>query len=59
MIHSILTMLLGTCVVRLFSLHKDTPEERSHPGYQIYMFLVTLLIYTVLFEIIGLIIKCI
>jgi len=53
----ILTMLLGTCVVRLFSLHKDTPEERSHPGYQVYMFLVTLLIYTVLFEIIGLIIK--
>jgi hypothetical protein len=52
----ILTMILGTCVVRLLSLHKDTPEERSHPGYQIYMFLVTLFIYTVLFEIVGLII---
>jgi hypothetical protein len=49
-------MILGTCVVRLLSLHKDTPEERSHPGYQVYMFLVTLFIYTVLFEIIGLII---
>lgn len=55
----ILTLLLGTCLVRLLSLHKDTPEERSHPGYQVYMFLVTLFIYTVLFEIIGLIIKCI
>lgn len=52
----ILTLLLGTCLVRLLSLHKDTPEERSHPGYQVYMFLVTLFIYTVLFEIIGLII---
>ena len=55
----ILTLLLGTCLVRLLSLHRDTPEERSHPGYQVYMFLVTLFIYTVLFEIIGLIIKCI
>jgi hypothetical protein len=55
----ILTLLLGTCLVRLLSLHRDTPEERSHPGYQVYMFLVTLFIYTILFEIIGLIIKCI
>lgn len=53
----ILTMLLGTCIVRLVSLRRDTPEERSHPGYQAGAFLITLLVYTIFFEIVGLIIK--
>ena len=57
MMSYILTLLLGTCLVRLLSLHKDTPEQRSHPGYQVTAFLITLFVYTILFEIIGLIIK--
>ena len=57
MMSYILTLLLGTCLVRLLSLHKDTPQERSHPGYQVTAFLITLFVYTILFEIIGLIIK--
>ena len=57
MMNFILTMLLGTCLVRLVALRRDTPEERSHPGYQVTVFLITLLAYTIVFQIIGLIIK--
>lgn len=51
----ILTMILGTCIVRLLTLHRDTPEQRSHPGYQVTMFLIMLLVYTIVYELIGLI----
>lgn len=56
MMHFILTLVLGTCLVRLLSLHKDSPEQRSHPGYQVIVFLITLFIYTVIFGVINLII---
>jgi hypothetical protein len=55
MTHLILTLLLGTCVVRLCTMHKDTREERSHPGYQVFVFAVTLLAYSIFFLLIGLI----
>jgi hypothetical protein len=57
MMNFILTMLLGTCLVRLVALRRDTSEERSNPWYQVTVFLITLLVYTILFQIIGLIIK--
>lgn len=48
-------LLLGTCLVRICTLHKDSREERSHPGYQAFVFAVTLLAYSICFLIIGLI----
>ncbi len=56
MMDLILILLLGTCVVRLCTMHKDTREERSHPGYQAFVFAVTLLFYSIFFLLIGLII---
>lgn len=55
----ILTMLLGTCIVRLVSLRRDTLEERTDIRYQVTVFLITLLAYTIVSLIIDLIIKCI
>jgi uncharacterized membrane protein len=55
MMDLILILLLGTCVVRLCTMHKDTREERSHTGYQVFVFAVTLLVYSICFLLIGLI----
>ncbi len=56
MMDLILILLLGTCLVRLCTMHKDTREERSHPGHQAFVFAVTLLFYSIFFLLIGLII---
>jgi hypothetical protein len=41
----LLLMLLGTVITRIFTLKRDTPEERRDPVYQFFMFCLHFLVY--------------
>ncbi len=50
----VLIILLGTSIVRLFTLHRDTDEERNDVGYQLTVFIITFVFYTLFFNLLSL-----
>ena len=46
-------MLLGTLITRLCTLHRDSPEERRHPGYQALMFGLQFLLFVPMYAIVS------
>ena len=46
-------MLLGTLITRLCTLHRDSPEERRHPGYQALMFGLHFLLFVPMYAIVS------
>lgn len=45
-------MLLGTTITRMFTLHRDSEEERKNLGYQFLMFCLYFLLYIPVYGII-------
>lgn len=52
----VLIILLGTVVLRILNLHRDSEDERKDIGYQLTLFIITFVFYTIVFEFFNLII---